>query len=228
MKTTKCVIIDDEQPARELLENYISKVPTLEITGKFKNPLDALTLINDGEADLVFIDIQMPEMKGTDFVKSIIKGPEIIFTTAYPDYALEGFELEVTDYLLKPFGFDRFMKAVNRAIDNLNARDHLSSDFIKISADHRIYRVAKSDILYIEGLKEYVSYFTVHGERIIALKSMKSLEKELGSSGFLRVHRSYIIRIDKVKFIEGNSIAIGEKRIPIGRSYRDNVLRLLG
>lgn len=232
MTKVRCAIIDDEQPARDLLENFAQKIGTLELLGKFKSPLDAMPLITANQLDLIFLDIQMPDMKGTDFLKSLNNGPSVILTTAYPDYALEGYDLNVSDYLLKPFSFQRFVQAVNKASEVIllkKVKDTSVNDSIlKINADHKTYRVKFEDILYVEGLKEYVSYFTTQGDRIIALQSLKELEQRLPNDQFLRTHRSYIVRIDQIKYVEGNSVLINEKRIPIGTSYREVVLHRLG
>lgn len=225
-----CIIVDDEQLARVLIEDFVSKVGFLNFVGSFKNPLDALAHMKKEVVDLVFLDIQMPDLTGIDLVKSMSKAPQIIFTTAYPEYALDGFELNVTDYLLKPFSFNRFLQAVNKVADlhqRLSPKGTVTvpDQQITIHADHKIYKILLKDILYIEGLKEYVSYYTKNGQRIIALQSLKSLEMSLGNAGFIRVHRSYIVPIGKIETLEGNQLRIGEKLIPVGRSYKDQLLK---
>lgn len=225
-----CLIVDDEQLARKLLEEFVSKIPSLQLKGMCKNPLEAMEIIREEHIDIIFLDIQMPELTGVEFIKTLKQKPAIIFTTAYSEYALEGYQLDVIDYLVKPFPLDRFIKAVNKAIDFIDlkkkAEDHVGKDseYILLHADHKIYKVQLSEIQYIEGLKEYVSYFTP-GKRIIVLQSLKSIEETLPSDQFIRVHRSYIVPIRKIKTLEGNQVQIGEKLIPIGRSYKEEVLK---
>jgi DNA-binding LytR/AlgR family response regulator len=230
-----CLVIDDEQLARKLLSEYINKVPFLELVGECKNPIEAINYLETTEIDIMFLDIQMPEITGIEFLKTMHHKPVVILTTAYSEYALESYELDVTDYLVKPISFERFLSAVNKAKDLIElkrkaktSKGEFKDEYITVQADHKIYRLKLNDIQYIEGLKEYVSYFTA-SQRIIALESLKSLEEKLPSDRFLRIHKSYIVPIDKIKSVEGNQVEIGNKMIPIGRSYRDLVLpRLLG
>lgn len=230
MESIRCAIVDDEQPARELLKNFSEKVDGLSVVGTFKSPLAVFPLINRNEIDLLFLDIQMPDIKGTDFLKSIKNGPRVIFTTAYPDYALEGFDLNVTDYLLKPFSFERFLQAIEKVHQLITPKTDSVSEAknsLSISSNHRTYRLKHSDILFIEGLKEYVSFYTKQGQRIISLQSLKGLEQELPSQSFLRTHRSYIVQVDAIRYIEGNVIHLEDKEIPIGVSYKQQVLEAL-
>ncbi len=224
---SRCIIIDDEQPARRLLEDFVGRLPSLELVGSFKNPLEAMEVINGEGVDILFLDIQMPEITGVSFLKTLENAPQVIFTTAYSDYAIEGFELNVTDYLLKPFSFERFASATNKAIANLTAATPAASKTLTIHADHRVYKVHIDDILYVEGLREYVSYFLQQGKRIIALQSLKAIVDTLPPSQFTRTHRSYIINNAFVDYIEGSSVVIRDKRIPIGRSYKDEVKKAL-
>jgi DNA-binding LytR/AlgR family response regulator len=228
-----CLIVDDEQLARKLLEEFVSKIPGLELKGMCKNPLEAMEILQKENIDIMFLDIQMPELTGVEFIKTLQSKPAIIFTTAYSEYALEGYQLDVIDYLVKPFPLSRFIKAVNKAIDYIdlkraaNQKDHgksTDSNHILLHADHKIYKVKYDDILYIEGLKEYVSYFTKE-KRIIVLQSLKSIEETLPTNRFIRVHRSYIVPIDRIKTLDGNQVQIGDKLIPIGRSYKDEVMQ---
>lgn len=228
-----CLIIDDEQLARRLLEDFVSKIPGLELKGMCKHPLEAMAIMENTAIDLLFLDIQMPELTGVDFLKSIKHRPATIFTTAYSEYALEGYTLDVIDYLVKPFSFDRFLQAVNKAKEfielkrnaksNQNAQ-HDEKPYLTLHADHKIYKVKLEEILYIEGLKEYVSYYT-REKRIIVLQSLKSIEDSLPKDRFIRVHKSYIVPIDRIKTLDGNQVQIGDKLIPVGRSYKDEVLR---
>ena len=228
-----CLIVDDEQLARKLLEEFVSKIPGLELKGMCKNPLEAMDILQKESIDIMFLDIQMPELTGVEFIKTLQSKPAIIFTTAYSEYALEGYQLDVIDYLVKPFPLSRFIKAVNKAIDYIdlkraaNQKDHgksMDSNHVLLHADHKIYKVKYDDILYIEGLKEYVSYFTKE-KRIIVLQSLKAIEEMLPSDRFIRVHRSYIVPIDRIKTLDGNQVQIGDKLIPIGRSYKDEVMQ---
>ena len=222
------IIVDDEQPAREIIEGFAQKISFLEIGGSFKNPVSAAGYLHQQQVDVVFLDIQMPELTGIDLFKSLPYKPLVVFTTAYSEYALEGFELDATDYLLKPFSFDRFLKAVNKVAARLTPNAPEQPDprqYLTIRADHKVYKLDLNDILYIEGLKEYVSYYTVDKKRIIALQSLKSLEASLPKDRFIRVHRSYIVPIGNIKSAEGNQLRIGEKLIPIGRSYRDHLFK---
>lgn len=228
-----CLIVDDEQLARKLLQEFVTKVPALELKGMCKNPLEAMEIMHTQAIDILLLDIQMPELTGVEFLKTMKNRPATIFTTAYSEYALEGYQLDVVDYLVKPFSLDRFILAINKAMEFIDLRrmavgqnHELPKDkqFLLLHADHKIYKVLLTDILYIEGLKEYVSYYT-REKRIIVLQSLKSIEENLPSDRFIRVHRSYIVPIDRIKTLDGNQVQIGDKLIPVGRSYKEEVLR---
>ena len=234
MKELTCLIVDDEELARTLLENYISRLPYLKLAGKCSNPIEALQLLQHQSVDLLFLDIQMPEMIGTDFLKSLPQKPMVVFTTAYKEYALEGYELNVVDYLLKPFPFERFLKAVNKAselakLKNNNTityseKPNTEKNFILVKSEHKIHRISFDDIQYIQSMREYVAYYTPNG-RILSLGSLKKLETDLPKNQFLRIHKSYIISKSKVSTLEGNMVHIGKEKIPIGASYREEVLK---
>lgn len=219
-----CAIIDDEQPARDLLENFLVKVPSLRLVGKFKSPIHALNLIHEQQIDLIFLDIQMPDIKGTDFLRTVKNVPPVIFTTAYANYALEGFNLDVVDYLVKPFSFDRYLQAVNKATERVLAKRYTpeAAAILSIQADHRLYRLNAADVLYIESMREYVAYYLSDGRKIMALQSMRGLETSL-THDFVRVHRSFIVNVNHISYLEGNSLMIKARRIPIGGSYRKSV-----
>jgi len=229
--TIKCLIIDDEQPARELLKNYVDKIPKLELVALCKSPLDALSIIKEKSIDLLLLDIQMPDLKGTDMLRCIIgQKPMVIFTTAYQEYAIEGYELDVIDYMLKPISFNRFIKGIEKAKEHKewmgykgqNTPDKPSSlekDYIVLKANQKLHRIQYNEILYIEGMKEYVVFYT-ENQKLIIHASLKSLEKTLPNDEFLRVHKSYIVNKTKVSNMFGNQLAIGEKYIPIGYSYK--------
>ena len=234
----KCLIVDDEELGRTLVREYVKRIPGLEVVGEAKNPVEAIQLLNDQEVDLVFLDIQMPELSGIEFLKTISQKPEVILTTAYPEYALEGYEHDVVDYLLKPFGFPRFLKAVNKALERLKWKGKRSNNsekaeqqqniknYILVNSEHKVHRVNYADILYIQSMREYVAFY-LPDKRILSLKSLKKLETELPSDQFIRIHKSYIISKNKVKALEGNLVHIGKEKIPIGASYRDAVMAKL-
>ena len=226
MKHT-CILIDDEYPARELLESYILKFPNLDLIGKFGSPLEAIPILH--KVDIMFIDIQMPDLSGIDFLKTLSTPPLFVFTTAYAEYAVEGFELSAVDYLVKPFSFQRFAQSVHKTTDRLQTPrtsspqpSTPSKEILPIKSDGKVHKVYIEDILYIEGLKAYVSFFTKQG-RLIGLYSMKELENKVSSKGFVRIHKSYIINLDAIESIDPNFITIGNKSIPIGASYKDTL-----
>ncbi len=221
-----CICIEDEKLARTLLKEYISKISFLQDLGQFKNPLEALEILEKGQVDLIFLDIQMPEMTGIEFLKTIPQSPVIIFTTAYTEYAIEGYQFEVADYLLKPFSFDRFLQAVNKAKKFIMLQQSQTADtknYLVVKSDHRIFKIDYQDILYIEGLKEYVSIYTRENKRIITLMALKRLEDALPDN-FIRVHKSYIVSFQRINALEGNQLIIGSQKIPVGKNYRSQVL----
>jgi len=223
----KCLVVDDEQLARKLVISYIDKHPDLELSGECKSAVDAIKFIQDNEVDIIFLDIQMPGLTGLDFAKTIKLNHSIIFTTAYTEYAVEGFALDAVDYLLKPFKYERFAEAVEKAKrrskNEAAPESEKDIEYIKVKADHRIYKINIEELNYIEGLKEYVSFYT-SSEKIIVLDSLKRLENSLPSN-FVRVHKSYIINISKVQSVYGNLAEIGKKQIPIGKSYKDAAMK---
>lgn len=228
----KTLIVDDEPLALDILESYIEKIPDLELIGRCDNAIDANEIIQKEEIDLVFLDIQMPQMTGIELVKSLTTSPKVVFTTAYSEYAVEGFELNAIDYLLKPIAFDRFLKAVNKAKDGSEKSTNIAQDddFIFVKADKKLVKIHFNEILYIEGLKDYVIIKKETG-RVIALQTMKSLEKKLPSNIFMRVHRSYIVNISHIKAVVGNSLELIEggkpKDIPIGKNYKEELIKII-
>lgn len=222
-----CIAVDDEPLALELLEDFIKKIPFLNLVKLCKNAIEANEVLQVENIDLVFIDINMPEITGVDFIKNLDNKPYVIFTTAYSEYAVQGFELNAVDYLVKPFLFDRFIKAVNKANELYKLNNKTSSqnqnnvdNFIFVKADYSTVKIYLKEILFIEGLKDYVKIYTTE-KKILTLITMKKIEDRL-SSNFIRVHRSYIVAIDKIDSIQRNRIIINEKWIPIGNSYKDN------
>lgn len=222
-----CLIVDDEQLARQLVQSYAERIPSLQISAICKNGIEALEVLKKVKIDLIITDIQMPGLLGTEFIKSIPQKPKVIFTTAYKDYAIEGFELEAVDYLLKPFTFERFLKAINKADDFQNTTQEplaqSTDSFMTIKADHKLYKVRLADIIYVEGMREYVSFY-LPDQRITALMSLKSLEEILPANQFIRCHKSFIVNKTKVEALESGNLMIGEKAIPIGQSYKDLVI----
>jgi two-component system LytT family response regulator len=222
-----CVIIDDEPLARDGLANYVREVSFLNLSGIGENPLELLPLIDRQAADLVFLDIQMPKMNGIEFLKILHKPPMVIITTAYPSYALDGFQLNVLDYLLKPITFERFFKAAAKARDyhQLLTGNPAASveDYFFIKCGGKFEKISFDDILYIEGMQNYVTIYTSKGKYITML-SFKSLEEKLPAPGFIRVHKSFMAAIAKIDSIEPVELTIAGNRIPISRGYRDMVM----
>jgi two-component system LytT family response regulator len=239
----RCLIVDDEPLALHILEDYMSKIPFLQLVKSTTNPIEALTLVQEGNVDLVFLDVQMPELTGIQFLKIANGKAKVILTTAYPQYALEGYELDVIDYLLKPIAFDRFYKSVQKAQAVLHPhaapvasqvhtasvqqqQQDFLSDFIFVKTEHKIQKVYLNDILFIEGLKDYISIFT-SSERVITLQNMKKMEDALPEKHFIRVHKSYIVSINKIDSIERSRICIGDKIIPVGDTYREEFFKIV-
>ncbi|CAM4258152.1 two component transcriptional regulator, LytTR family [Pedobacter westerhofensis] len=242
--TLKCIAVDDEPLALDIIEDYVSKVPFLELVKRTENAIEALQMVQAGGIDLVFLDIQMPDLTGIQFLKIANNKASYILTTAYSQYALESYDLNVSDYLLKPIAFDRFYKAVEKVHNQHknNAEPAPATapvvpvaapaavpvqpvqDFIFVKTEHKIQKIELDNILYIEGLKDYISIFT-KAERVITLQNMKRMEETLPQSQFIRVHKSYIIALDKIESIERSRITICGKIIPIGDTYRDEFFK---
>ena len=232
------IIVDDEPLAQDVLEAHLSKIPEVNLVAKCDNAIEAREALNAHEVDLVFLDIQMPQINGIEFVKSLTNPPAIIFTTAFDNYAIDGFELNAVDYLLKPISIERFLKATHKAIDAIGAShknqaaelDSAEDDFIFVKADKKLVKINYSDVLYIEGLKDYV-IIKRDEKRVITLQTMKSLEAKLPSNIFLRIHRSYIVNMTKIDAIMGNMVEIKEKgqskHLPVGKIYRDRLLSIV-
>ena len=221
----KCIIIDDEPLAAEVIETHLNEFSNMELVASYTNPMEALGLIEGGQVDVVFIDINMPKMNGLDFIKSIEASPYFIITTAYREYAVESFDLDVLDYLVKPIPFTRFLKSINKVSQKfLNERHPDSGDanneksFIFLKVDKKLIKIKFEDIYYIESLKDYIKVFTKSGDHL-AHKSLSGITEELPKNQFLRIHRSFTVALDKIQALEGNSVLIHNKRIPIGRKY---------
>lgn len=228
------IIVDDEPLALDVLETFINQLPEINLLDKCENAFEANESLKKHDVDLIFLDIQMPQLTGIDFYKSLTNPPEVIFTTAYSNYAVDGFEMDAVDYLVKPIALDRFMKAVNKASEKINNKTSAKSldgeDFFFVKADKKLVKVAYEDILYIEGLKDYVIIRMKKG-RVITLQTMKSLEAKLPSKLFKRIHRSYILSLNKIQAIVGNTVELKEqekiKQLPIGKNYRDELLEIV-
>ncbi len=224
----RTIAIDDEPLALQLVESYIRKTPGLELLGMFDNPLDAVEFLNREAIDLVYVDIQMPDLSGIEFIRSLEKGPKVIFTTAYEQYALEGFRLEAVDYLLKPFSYEEFLKATNKARkliqleQNTLTKVEANNEFLFLKSEYKIRRINFNDILYIEGLKDYIKVYVYNETKpILSLTSLKLLESKLPASRFMRVHRSFIVNLTRIETIERSRIVFGKTYIPISDQYKD-------
>ena len=239
----KCIIIDDEPLAIDVIESYIKQIGGLEIVAKCTNPLEAITLLNKHKVDLIFLDIEMPNLTGIDLVKALDNIPQFIFTTAYPQYALDGFNLNATDYLVKPIPFHRFLKAISRAkekyeleknnvsnvspagIQQTNAFDN----FIFVKSEYEKIKINIDSIKYIQGLKDYIRiYSTTSTKAILTLSSFKDIMDKLPSAQFIRIHRSYIVNIGFIDALQKTKVVIDKIRIPIGETYKDEVMKRLG
>lgn len=236
MPMVRCIAVDDEPLALDIISDYVAKIPELMLVASTTNAIEALAMVQNGEVDLAFLDVQMPELTGIQFLKIINGKCDVILTTAYPQYALDGYELNVVDYLLKPIAFDRFYRSVQKVLNNRPQPMQQpvsvplltdAMDFIFIKTEHKIQRVDLDGILYIEGLKDYISIYTA-GERIVTLQNMKKMEDILPSNRFVRVHRSYIVALDKIASIERGRIFIEDKVIPVGDTYRDAFYKYIG
>ncbi|WP_373549250.1 LytR/AlgR family response regulator transcription factor [Haliscomenobacter sp.] len=227
----RTLLVDDEYLALNLLEAYVQQVPDLELIGKEKLPMKALERLQQGQVDLLFLDIQMPVLSGNNLLKTLQNPPLVVFTTAYTEYAIEAYDLNVVDYLLKPFPFERFLQAVHKVKQLLNARQSGSTgesttapDFLSLKVDGKLVKVFLEDILYIEGLKEYVRFVCSGNRRYVTLESLRNLEEQLPVQQFSRVHKSYIVAKTKVSALDGNMLEIGTVKIPISRGKRDEVV----
>jgi DNA-binding LytR/AlgR family response regulator len=231
MITVKCIIVDDEPLALDLLESYILKTPFLELLGKYTSPYDAMQYVTTNKVDLIFLDIQMPGITGIELSKILQNGPKVIFTTAYSQYALEGFKVDALDYLVKPFNFQEFLKSANKALTWFSLTNkqvdekpasNSEENAIFVKSDYKLVKIEYDKIIYIEGLKDYVKiHLTDHPRPILTLMTMKSLEERLPSNQFMRVHRSYIVSLSKITIVERSRIVFGTVYIPIADGYKE-------
>ncbi len=233
-KKITCLAVDDEPLALDVLIKYIALVPTLELAGTCNNAIDALSILQQKEIDLLFLDIQMPQLSGTDLIRTLNNPPKVIFTTAHSEFAVEGFELDATDFLLKPVSFERFLKGVNKVIKReLNtiagekSSVQIGNGFLYFRSDRKMIKVFVDDILYIESLKDYIKIFRENEKPLMVKQSISSLELKLPQDLFLRVHRSFIVAINKIAAFTNQDIEIGKTEIPIGRVYSLQVTKIM-
>jgi len=235
MRNLRCIIVDDEPLALDLIEGYVKKTPLLELVAKCNSPYQAMQILQSFEVDLIFLDIQMPGITGIEFSKIIQKGSRIIFTTAYSQYALEGFKVDALDYLVKPFNYEEFMRATNKALTWFNLVDRkptenqqFTNDSIFVKSDYKLLKIEFDKIMYIEGLKDYVKiYLNDQPKPILSLMTLKSLEENLPTDRFMRVHRSYIVNLKQIKTIERSRIVFGSIWIPIADGYKERFQEFL-
>jgi len=230
MRKMRCIIVDDEPVARKILQEFVEQVPFLELAAKFENALKAEDFLQTNRADIMFLDIEMPKLSGLQYLKSSVVQPLVIFTTAFPQYALEGYELNIIDYLLKPFAFSRFLKAVQKAkeyaeMKNVPAQAAIES-YIFVRSEKRIEKIELADILYIESLGNYVNICTEH-KKIIAYLTLKGIENQLPPAEFIKIHQSFLVSLGRIQAIDGNMVILKSKELPISRNYRDTVMRVV-
>ena len=230
----RCLIVEDEPLARQIISRYVQQVPTLQLAGECANAIQAFTFLQQHPVDLLFLDIRMPQLNGNDFLKALQNPPKVIFTTAFSDYALESYELDAIDYLMKPITFERFLKAVNKATDPGTTRNELKSvqvekkteSFVYFRADRKMIKVMLQDILYVESMKDYVKIITSNST-IISRQSISSVEAMLPEKEFIRTHRSFIVSLQKIRSFTQELIEIEKTEIPIGKIYRNGVMKML-
>lgn len=230
------IVVDDEFLAQKLLQDYVSKVDSLQLVATCSNAFEAMEALKNNKVDIMFLDIQMPDLTGLELVKGLEKKPAVVFTTAYSEYAVDAFNLSVADYLLKPFDFPRFFQAVNKAIgveqpltdaaDKPHDTISRSNDFITVKADYKLYKINYDDLLYIEGQHEYVTFHTTQ-RRITALFALKDLEEILPKDRFVRVHKSYIVSFKQIQDLDKSDVTVAGNKVPVGASYRDELLERL-
>ena len=227
----RCLIIEDEPLAQNVLKKYIEDLPSLELVAVCSDALEAQGIVQSKNIQLLFLDINLPKLSGINFLKTLPQPPAVIFTTAYPEFAVQGFELDAIDYLLKPFSFERFLKAVNKASAKTGreantAEERNTDNFIFLKADKKVYKIDLEDILYAEATGDYVKVVAKDGQYTANI-TLKKLMEELPAHGFIRVHKSYIISASKIKFFEGNYVKVGTTDIPIGAAYREELFARL-
>ncbi|WP_406685617.1 LytTR family DNA-binding domain-containing protein [Seonamhaeicola sp. MEBiC1930] len=226
-----CIIIEDEIPAQKILQNFIGKIPSLELVNTYKAAIEANSFLNSNTVDVVFLDINLPDMSGLDFIKTVKNPPAVIMTTAYPEHAVSSFELQtIVDYLVKPFSFDRFLKAINKAKDRMEVVQPLEEskgEAIFLNVDKTMHKIVLDSILYIESERNYITLVT-QTQKFSFIDSLKNWVEKLQGKQFVQVHKSYLINTELVDKIAGNTLFLGGNKIPIGRTYKSNLLKVLG
>ena len=223
-----CIVVEDEPAAQSILENYISRCPDVRCSGIFADAFSAQSYLDSNPVDLILLDINLPEMSGVSFLRSLVHPPLVIFTTAYPQYAVDGFDLEAVDFLLKPFSFERFYKAVNKARKKFNARiAPISPTKLTVKSGKRIYQLAIDDIRFIETCGDYV---TIHcsDKKLVVHGTLKNWEEKLKGLSFLKIHRTAIVNLQKIDHLEGNLVCIGEIKLPVSEQYKEQLLERIG
>lgn len=235
MKKVNCIIVDDEPVAREILENHLSKIDNIHVITSCKNAIEAFRIINTTEVDLVFLDINMPEISGLSFAKSMSKDLKIIFTTAYREYAVDGFDLKAVDYLLKPISFERLLQGINKffeetatsAMPTSNDSPTVKEDSIFVRADRKMVKVSFQDIIFIESLGDYLKIHLDGNKTLVTRETLSNIQARLPQNDFIRTHRSFVVSIQKIESFTSETIEIHRHEIPISRSYRDRVVESL-
>lgn len=226
----RSIIVDDEPIARKILQEFVEQIDFLEVAGQFENVLKADVFLQANQTDLMFLDIEMPKLSGLNYLKNTNKKPLVIITTAFPKYAIEGYEMDVIDYLVKPIAFDRFFKAVQKAKEyhsvKNNASENAPTSYLFVRSEKRIEKVELNDILYIESIGNYVNIFT-EKKRFTAYLTLKGLESQLPNNDFIKIHQSYLVSLSKINAIEGNEIKIQNKSLPISRNYKEALMQIV-
>jgi DNA-binding LytR/AlgR family response regulator len=226
MSNWKCIAVEDEPLAQRVLQQYIEQHPSLELIAMCDDAFQAQQHLAHSAVDILFLDINLPRISGINFLKTLRHPPAVIFTTAYPEFAVEGFELDAVDYLLKPFSFERFLKAVNKAVSHSPNKAVAQQDSIYVKSDKKVFRVVINDIIDLEALGDYVRIRMVGAQHLVN-STLRDLLDELPKEQFMRIHKSFAIALNKIEFIEGNYVRIGGKDVPIGATYRDEVMAML-
>ena len=223
----KCIITDDEPIARKGLQNYVERIDFLELVGVCEDAIQLNNQLKSQQADLLFLDIEMPYMTGIELLNSLSNPPQVIITSAYAEYAIKGYDLEVSDYLLKPISFDRFLKAVNKVYDQLiSSQTPVVQDYLFVKTSLKLEKIRFNDMRFIEGVENYVAIYTSDG-KIITHTTLRTILQKLPPERFVQVHKSYLVNIDKIDSIEGNLLGIGKNKIPLSRTYKETALEII-
>ncbi|MFC0515150.1 LytR/AlgR family response regulator transcription factor [Mucilaginibacter angelicae] len=225
-----CIIVDDEPIARDILKTYVEQIPYLTLIASCEDAFEAMQILNKKEVDLIILDINMPRLTGFEMLRSLKKYPAVIITSAYPEYALEGFELSVTDYLLKPFSFPRFVQATEKVVSKTSETSEVIKDegsFLMVKSDKKLTKVFLGEIEYAEAYGNYIFIYLNSGDRIMSKQTLTQLEEQLPAHKFIRIHKSYLLSLKAVKYLEGNEVALANKKLPVGKVYRENLMKSL-